>query len=72
MPMSPPHLGIGFDSKILSDSSRKSRIQAGSFFISEIWATISAFRPFSALKTALVWVTKVVLVDFANRAQLRR
>ena len=36
MPMSPPQRGIGFDSKILSDRSRKSRIHVGSRFISEI------------------------------------
>ncbi len=36
MPIRPPHLGIGLDWKISSDFRRKSRIHAGSFFMSEI------------------------------------
>src|SRR3954447_2218612 len=62
IPISPPQRGIGFDSKIFSDRSRKSRIHAGSFFISEIAATIFAFRPFSALNTACDGVMKSYLL----------
>ena len=62
MPILPPQRGIGFDSKILSERSRKSRIHAGSCFISEIAATIFAFRPFSALNTACDGVMKSYLL----------
>ena len=62
MPILPPQRGIGFDSKIFSDRSRKSRIHAGSCFISEIAETISAFRPFSALNTACDGVMKSYLL----------
>src|SRR5215210_1349190 len=62
MPILPPQRGIGFDSKILSERSRKSRIHAGSFFISEMAATIFAFRPFSALNTACDGVMKSYLL----------
>src|SRR5712671_3839659 len=62
MPISPPQRGIGFDSKILSERSRKSRIHAGSFFISEIAETIAAFSPFSALNTACDGVMKSYLL----------
>src|SRR3954452_15132486 len=62
MPISPPQRGIGFDSKILSDRNRNSRIQAGSCFISEIAETIAAFKPFSALNTACDGVMKSYLL----------
>src|SRR5262249_33257737 len=62
IPIFPPQRGIGFDSKILSDRRRKSRIHAGSCFISEIAATIFAFSPFSALNTACDGVTKSYLL----------
>src|SRR5436309_7418796 len=60
--MLPPQRGIGFDSKILSERSRKSRIHAGSCFISEIAETISGFRPRSALNTACDGVMKSYLL----------
>src|SRR3954467_1389072 len=62
IPMFPPQRGIGFDSKILSERSRKSRIHAGSCFISEIAETICALRPFSALNTACDGVMKSYLL----------
>src|SRR5215212_12242082 len=62
MAMLPPQRGIGFDSKIFSERSLKSRIHAGSFFISEIAATIFAFKPFSALNTACDGVMKSYLL----------
>src|SRR3954463_11756577 len=62
IPISPPQRGIGFDSKIFSDRSRKSRIQTGSCFISEIAATILALSPFSALNTACDGVMKSYLL----------
>src|SRR3954463_9485746 len=62
IPISPPQRGIGFDSKIFSDRSRKSRIHAGSCFISEMAATIFAFSPFSALNTACDGVMKSYLL----------
>src|SRR6186997_3016810 len=62
IPILPPQRGIGFDSKILSDRRRKSRIHAGSCFISEIAETIFAFRPFSALNTACDGVMKSYLL----------
>jgi hypothetical protein len=62
MPILPPQRGIGFDSKIFSDRSRKSRIHAGSCFISEIAATICGFSPFSALNTACDGVMKSYLL----------
>ena len=58
----PPHLGIGLDSKISSDRNRNSRIQSGSFLISDIWFTISRLRPFLALKTPVVSVRKLYLL----------
>ena len=45
MPMSPPQWGIGLELKISRLFSRKSRIQAGSFFISEICSTIVGIEP---------------------------
>src|SRR5687767_7780360 len=60
--MSPPHLGIGLLKKISRASSRNWRIQSGSFFISEIWLTISALRPFCARKTGLESVWKSYLL----------
>ena len=51
MPMSPPQCGIGLELKISRLFSRKSRIQSGSFFMSEIWSTIVASSPLRALKT---------------------
>ncbi len=62
MAMSPPHFGIGFDSKMASDRRRKSRIHSGSLFISEICRTTSSFSPLRALKTPVVWVTKSYLL----------
>ena len=53
---------IGFDSKISSDLRRKSRIQRGSFFISEICETIWALSPRLALKTAGESVRKSYLL----------
>ena len=53
MPMSPPQRGIGLDSKISRLFRRKSRIQAGSFFISEISATISRVEPLAGLEDVL-------------------
>ncbi len=47
----PPQSGIGFDSKTPKLFKRKSRIHAGSPFISEIWHTTSASSPLRALKT---------------------
>src|SRR3712207_5837360 len=62
MPMSPPHLGIVFCSKIANDRRRKSRIHAGSFFISEICATIVLFSPFAARNTSCDGVMKSYLL----------
>ena len=45
-----PHVGIGLARKTSYARSRKSRIQAGSFFIDEMRSTISRFRPLSDLK----------------------
>ncbi len=42
--MLPPQRGIGLELKISSHFRRKSRIQAGSFFMSEIWRTIVGVR----------------------------
>jgi hypothetical protein len=61
-PIRPPQRGMGFEWKISSDWSRKSRIQAGSRFISEIWQTISASSPLRALKTAGESVRKSYLL----------
>ena len=61
-PILPPHFGKGLDWKISSDFRRKSRIQSGSPFISEICATISESNPLRALKTASVWVWKSYLL----------
>src|SRR5262245_13461845 len=61
MPMLPPQCGIGFDSNTSSDFSRKSRIQRGSRFISDISDTICALRPRRALNTPCVCVTKSYL-----------
>src|SRR5438874_6787135 len=58
----PPQRGVGFDSKILRERSRKSRIHAGSCFISEIAETICGFRPRSALNTACEGVMKSYLL----------
>ena len=49
--MSANHSAIGLRSKCLSARRRKSRIQSGSFFISDISRTIDSFRPFLGLKT---------------------
>src|SRR4051812_5165705 len=62
MPILPPQRGIGFDSKIFSDRSRKSRIHVGSCFISEMAETIFAFSPFSDLNTACDGVMKSYLL----------
>ncbi len=43
-------MGVGFDRKTSSAFRRISRIQSGSFFISEIWQTISRVRPLPLLK----------------------
>ena len=45
-----PRVGVGFWRKTSSALSRKSRIHAGSFFISEIWQTMSRVRPLPLLK----------------------
>ena len=68
MPISPPQRGIGFDSKIFSDRSRKSRIHAGSCFISEIAETIVAFSPRCGLEHGVRRRHEIVLVDFADAA----
>src|SRR3981081_3122739 len=44
-----PHVGIGLERKTSYALRRKSRIQAGSFFIDEMRSTISRFRPLSDL-----------------------
>src|SRR5262245_28906216 len=58
----PPHLGIGLLKKISSACSRNWRIQSGSFFMSEIWLTISASRPLRARNTGLASVRKSYLL----------
>src|SRR5947208_7934452 len=60
--MSPPHLGIFLAKNMSSAFSRKSRIHAGSFFISEIWLTISASSPLRARKTGFESVWKSYLL----------
>ena len=45
------HGAIGLRSKCLRERSRKSRIQSGSPFISDISRTMDSFRPFLGLKT---------------------
>src|SRR6185295_5732790 len=50
----PPHIGSAFRSNSLYALRRKSRIQAGSPFISEIWATTSASSPLRDLKIGLM------------------
>src|SRR3954463_4675492 len=60
--MSPPHLGIFFAKKISRALSRNWRIQSGSFFISEIWLTISASSPLRARKTGFESVWKSYLL----------
>src|SRR5689334_4313465 len=72
MPMSPPQRGMTFDSKIFSDRRRKSRIQAGSFFISEICATILAFKPRSARNTSCAGVMKSYLLISPTAVVSRR
>src|SRR5947208_9204783 len=60
--MSPPHLGIFLAKNMSSAFSRKSRIHAGSFFISEIWLTISASSPLRARNTGFESVWKSYLL----------
>src|SRR5580698_5602873 len=60
--MLPPQWGIGLEWKISRLFSRKSRIQAGSFFISEIWRTIVSSSPRRALKTNFESVRKSYLL----------
>ena len=62
MAMLPPQWGIGLELKISRLFSRKSRIQAGSFFISEICRTMSASKPRRALKTYFDSVRKSYLL----------
>src|SRR3954471_12530731 len=62
IPILPPQRGIGFDSNILRELSRKSRIQAGSPFISEIAETSWGLSPRSALNTACDGVMKSYLL----------
>src|SRR2546427_1621929 len=50
----PPQRGSGFRWNSWSDLRRNSRIQAGSPFISEIWATTSLSRPLRDLKIGLM------------------
>ena len=66
MPMLPPQRGIGLALKISRLFSRKSRIQAGSLFISEICATISALEPLAGLEDRCRHGAEIVLVDFAH------
>src|SRR6476660_3475935 len=66
IPMSPPQRGIGFELNTSSDFSRKSRIQAGSRFISEISATICASSPRRDLNTSCEGVTKSYLLISPN------
>src|SRR6478609_2556352 len=73
--MSPPHLGIFFVKKISSALSRNCRIQSGSFFMSEIWPTISASIPLRARKTGFesVWKSYLLIspIGSAERVGLR-
>ena len=49
---SEPQFGIGFLRKISSALSRRSSIQAGSFFSTEMLRTTSSFRPRRAVEPA--------------------
>ena len=67
MPILPPQRGIGFDSKIFSDRSRKSRIHAGSCFISEICRNDLRIQTLVGLEHVMRRRDEIVLVDFAKR-----
>ena len=69
MPMSPPQWGIGLELKISRLLRRKSRIQAGSFFISEISLTICRVEPLAGLEDVFLLGAEIVLVDFADRSE---
>ena len=66
MAMSPPQRGIGLELKISRLLSRKSRIQAGSFFISEIWRDDLGVEPLAGLEDVLRLGAEIVLIDFAD------
>ena len=67
MPMSPPQWGIGLELKISRLFRRKSRIQAGSFFISEIWRDDLRVESLAGLEDVLRLGAEIVLVDLADR-----
>ena len=62
----PPHLGIGFDSNISSDRSRKSRIHAGSFFHIRNLPDDLSVDTFASLKHCFGFGVKIVFVDLAD------